>query len=75
VLQVHTHARPGRESSTHGVDHHVGGFEEPCGFRMTRLPAVETGDRICLLTGASDLEERVLRFTRAPDPAAWRSFR
>src|SRR4051812_44914259 len=74
VLQVHTHARPGRESSTHRVDHYVSRFEMVRGLRMTRLPAVETGDRIRLLTSASDLEERVLRLTRAPGPPAWRSF-
>jgi hypothetical protein len=59
VLQVHAHARPRVEAPAHGVHEHVGRLQMCGGLRVARAPAFESGQRLLLAIGASDLDQRV----------------
>jgi hypothetical protein len=52
------------EPSTHRVNEHIGGLQMCRGLRMTCAPPFEPRERVSLLLGAADLNERMFR-----DPA------
>src|SRR5207245_2593702 len=52
VLEIHADAGPRRGAPAHGVDQDIGGLEVDGGPGMTRLPALEPGQRLFSLRGA-----------------------
>ena len=61
VLKVHADPRPRAEAAAQRVDEHVGRFQVRAGLRMTRLPALEAGERVRFLPRAADFDQRMAR--------------
>ena len=61
VLKIHSDARPGGRPSAHRVHEDIRRLEMGGRLGMARLPALEPGQRVLLVPGAPDLDERVLR--------------
>jgi len=59
VLQVDPHTGPGAVTATHRIHQNVGGFEERRHRGMTRLPALDAGQRILPLASAPDFDQRM----------------
>ena len=68
VLQVHADARPGVKPAAHGIDEHVGGREVRGGLGVTRLPALETGERIRLFAARARSRSADASRPRPPRP-------
>src|SRR5438128_2580334 len=66
MFEVHADTGPGRGAPAHRVDQDVRWAEVGGGPGMTRLPALEPGQRLLLLRGAADLDQRL----RGHAPAA-----
>ena len=65
VLQVHADARPGAVAAAFPVDEDVGRLEMRHGIGMPRLPALQSGERVGLVAGAADVDQRVFRHAAA----------
>src|SRR5262245_23118241 len=61
VLQVEADARPGVEASAHRIDEDVGRLEVGGCLGVSRLPPLESRQRVILFLRARDLDERLGR--------------
>jgi hypothetical protein len=59
VLQVDSHARPGRRSAAHCVDEHVRRPEMRRGLGVTRFPPFESGECIGFSQRPRNLDQRM----------------
>jgi hypothetical protein len=59
VSQVYADAPPGRPPATHRVDQHVVHGKLRGGSGVARLPALETRERLVLVLGLRDRNQRV----------------
>src|SRR5262249_3433640 len=75
VLESRAHAGPGRVATAHGIDQDVARLEVPGRVRMTRLPALEPGERVVLAGSAADLDERLRAVSSARRRRAIRTSR
>jgi hypothetical protein len=59
VLEIDADPRPRRKPAAHAIDQHVSGLKVGGDIGMPRFPSLQPLERICLMPGASDLDERV----------------